>query len=216
MLRLTIAIAALVQMVAGNANNGKHGFISDLEKRYAKMDFSTRENQHEQLYVHLIAHTHDDVGWIKTVDEYYSGARQPDCDDQAKGDSVGLLISNVIEELMVNPERKFSYVEMKFFSMWYEEQPESIREQVKMLVKEGRFEFVSAGWSMHDEACPHFEDMINNMMKGHQYLLKEFGVKPRVGWAIDPFGHSNANPRLFADMGLEAWFYARTDHADHD
>ena len=27
----------------------------------------------EKLYVHLVPHTHDDVGWQKTVDEYYYG-----------------------------------------------------------------------------------------------------------------------------------------------
>lgn len=30
------------------------------------------------LTVHLIPHTHDDVGWLKTVDMYYSGSNNPD------------------------------------------------------------------------------------------------------------------------------------------
>jgi hypothetical protein len=42
-----------------------------------------------------------------------------------------------------------------------------MKDAVRQLVKEGRLEFVNAGWSMHDEACTHYEDMINNMMIGH-------------------------------------------------
>jgi alpha-mannosidase len=91
-----------------------------------------------------------------------------------------------------------------------------VKDQLKQLIKEGRFEFVNGGWSMFDEAAPHYEDMINDMMKGHEFLLSEFGVKPRMGWQLDPFGHSSATPRLFADMGFEAWMFARLDWADKD
>lgn len=44
--------------------------------------------------------------------------------------------------------------------------------------------------------------------------MKEFGVQPRIGWQIDPFGHSNTNARVFAEMGFDAWFFARGDWVD--
>jgi hypothetical protein len=64
---------------------------------------------------------------------------------------------------------------------------------------------------MHDEACPTYEDMINNHQIGFDFALKEFGVKPRIGWQIDPFGHSATNARFFAEMGFDAWFFGRMD-----
>ena len=36
-------------------------------------DFAAK-NDH--LFVHIIPHSHDDVGWLKTVDEYFTGSRQ--------------------------------------------------------------------------------------------------------------------------------------------
>lgn len=108
----------------------------------------------------------------------------------------------------------FTFVEMKFFTMWYNRQTKERKDQVKQLVREGRLEFANGGWSASDEACPNFEDMINNMAIGHSFLMKEFGVKPRVGWHLDAFGHSSTNARLFADFGFEAMFFARMDRTD--
>lgn len=68
---------------------------------------------------------------------------------------------------------------------------------------------------MHDEACPTYTDMIENMAKGHAFIAKNFpGNHPRIGWQIDPFGHSNTNMRLFSDMGFDAVFMARMDRHD--
>ena len=127
-----------------------------------------------------------------------------------------MILDNTIEELLKNPERRFSYVEIKFFSMWWADQTDEVKNNVKQLVKEGRLEFLNAGWSMHDEACTHYDDILNNMMVGNEWVENVFGVRPRVGWSIDPFGHSNGNPRLLADMGMDAWFFARLDYEDKE
>ena len=75
---------------------------------------------------------------------------------------------------------------------------------------------INGGWSMHDEATTNYEDMIDNMMIGHDFILKEFGVKPNIGWQIDPFGHSATNARIFAEMGFDAFFSARMDFGDKE
>jgi alpha-mannosidase len=105
---------------------------------------------------------------------------------------------------------------MKFFKMWWDNQNDSMKERVKGFVKNGQLELINGGWSMHDEACPTYDDMINNMMIGHQWIEQEFGFKPKIGWQIDPFGHSNANTRLFAEMGFDALFFARLDSMDKE
>ena len=121
-------------------------------------------------------------------------------------------------ELLKDPKKRFTQVEIKFFSMWWDEQNEHMQEDVKELVKQDRLEFANGGWSMHDEACPHYDGIMNNMLLGHEWLDRTFGgyARPRVGWQIDPFGHSNANARLFAEMGFDSWFFARIDLQDYD
>ena len=50
-----------------------------------------------------------------------------------------------------------------------------------------------------------------NMIEGHAFLRKEFGIVPKIVWHPDDFGHSAATPDLYAKMGFEAVFFARDD-----
>lgn len=43
---------------------------------------------------------------------------------------------------------------------------------------------------MHDEAAAHYIDMIDQTTLGHRMIKKQFNKVPRIGWQIDPFGHS--------------------------
>jgi len=78
---------------------------------------------------------------------------------------------------------------------------------VKGLVDSGQLEFITGGVCMNDEAAPYYEDMVDQMTWGHQFLNREFKVAPSVGWQIDPFGHSSTQAKLFHDMGFDGWFF---------
>lgn len=51
------------------------------------------------------------------------------------------------------------------------------------------------------------------MTEGHEYLLSLFGVRPRIAWSIDPFGHAAASAALAASAGYEAFVINRIDHS---
>jgi hypothetical protein len=49
-----------------------------------------------------------------------------------------------------------------------------------------------------DEATPNFNQLIDNMHVGHEFLWKEFKVIPTTAWFVDEFGHSAANVVLLS------------------
>ena len=104
------------------------------------------------LNVHVVPHTHDDVGWLKTVDQYYHG-----WNDTIQVVSVHEILTSVVEALVENPSRTFTYVEQKFFTMWWNTQTDIVKERVYKLVTETKqLTFVNGGWCMHDEAATHY------------------------------------------------------------
>ncbi|ETK87322.1 hypothetical protein L915_08226 [Phytophthora nicotianae] len=157
-----------------------------------------------KLNVHLIAHSHDDPGWLISVDQYYT-------------QRVQYILDTAVEELVRNPDRQFMYVEQSFFQRWWHQQGSEVRGVVKQLVREGRLDLtVNGGWCMHDEATPHYIAMVDQTAYGHQLLMDEFGISPRIGWQIDPFGHSATQGSLLSQgVGFDALYFARIDYQDY-
>ncbi|XP_064094192.1 lysosomal alpha-mannosidase-like isoform X1 [Macrobrachium nipponense] len=163
------------------------------------------------LNVHFVCHTHDDVGWLKTVDQYYYGAKS-----SIQRAGVQYILDSVVSALLEDPTRKFIYVESAFFFRWWDEQTPELQEKVKMLVDEGRLEFINGGWCMNDEGAGHYNAIIDQMTLGLSKINETFGsgARPTVAWQIDPFGHSREQASLFAQMGFDGLFFGRLDHDD--
>lgn len=165
----------------------------------------------DKINVHLIAHTHDDVGWLKTVDQYYYGTKK-----RYSEVGVQFILDSLIPQLLMDKSKRFIYVEMSFFSKWWDEQDEAMRNIVRKLVEEGRLEFINGGWCMNDEATVTYHSTIEQMTLGLKFLEDNFGfcARPKVGWQIDPFGHTNEQASLFAQFGFDGMFFTRESYSD--
>jgi lysosomal alpha-mannosidase len=193
---ILLILLASISLILGNA------FVCHSE---------ASRNVNEVLQIHIVPHTHDDVGWLKTVDQYYYGAN-----NSIQRAGVQYILDSVIPALEANPMRRFIYVEMAFFKRWWVEQSPTMQARVKALVERGQLEFVNGGWCMNDEGTTHYNAIIDQMTLGLQFINENFGSKarPRVAWHIDTFGHSAEQASLFAQMSFEGFFFARIHYAD--
>uniref|UniRef100_A0A1W7RA88 Alpha-mannosidase n=1 Tax=Hadrurus spadix TaxID=141984 RepID=A0A1W7RA88_9SCOR len=193
---------------------GLLNFVLCLSSSVPKCGYSSCPKvEPDKLNVHIICHTHNDVGWLKTVDQYYYGA-----DSSIQRAGVQYILDSVLDSLNKNNDRRFIYVETAFFWRWWEEQSDDIQNSMKEKIMTGQLEFIGGGWSMNDEAATHYNAMIDQMTWGFRRLYDNFGVcgVPHIGWQIDPFGHSAEQASLFAQMKFDGFFVGRIDYQDKD
>lgn len=158
------------------------------------------EWDNEPLQVFVIPHSHNDPGWIKTFDKYFTDQTQH-------------ILNNMVVKLAEDPRRKFIWSEISFFSKWWETADAQKQEAMRKLILGGQLEIVTGGWVMTDEANVHYFAMIDQLIEGHQWLERNIGVTPRSGWAVDPFGHSATMPYLLKKANLTSMLIQRVHYS---
>ncbi|KAL6908177.1 hypothetical protein ACP4OV_002347 [Aristida adscensionis] len=165
-----------------------------------------------KVTVHLVAHSHDDVGWLKTIDQYLVGSN-----NSIQVACVMNTLDSVVDALARDPARKFVFAEQAFFQRWWAQKNSNVQSLVHKLVDSGQLEFINGGWCMHDEAAVHYIDMIDQTTLGHRMIKRQFNKTPRAGWQIDPFGHSAVQAYLLgAELGFDSMHFARIDYQDRE
>jgi hypothetical protein len=150
------------------------------------------------LVAYVVPHSHDDPGWLKTSDDYYT-------------QNVEAILTSVTQALLKNPNRTFTQVEIVYFSRWWAAQTNATQASVRQLVAEQRLDFSLGGWVMGDEGTTLEASDIDQMTEGMLWLRRELGYTPTAGWHIDPFGHAQTTPSMLARMGLSAFGLNRLD-----
>ncbi|XP_064336664.1 alpha-mannosidase 2x isoform X3 [Camelus dromedarius] len=164
------------------------------------ISYSPHDWDTEDLQVFVVPHSHNDPGWIKTFDKYYTEQTQH-------------ILNSMVSKLQEDPRRRFLWAEVSFFAKWWDNINAQKKAAVRRLVGNGQLEIATGGWVMPDEANSHYFALIDQLIEGHQWLEKNLGATPRSGWAVDPFGHSPTMPYLLRRANLTSMLIQRVHYA---
>ncbi|MCO5588524.1 hypothetical protein L7F22_059580 [Adiantum nelumboides] len=90
------------------------------------------------LRVFVVPHSHNDPGWLRTVEEYYLERSRR-------------ILSTIVQALLKDKKRKFIWEEMSYLERWWRDASEAEKRDFTTLVKNGQLEIVGGGWVMNDE-----------------------------------------------------------------
>ncbi|KAH9487621.1 Lysosomal alpha-mannosidase [Bulinus truncatus] len=164
-----------------------------------------------KLNIHLIPHSHIDVGWTHTVDEYYTGV--------AVGTGcVQCTLQRTVEELAKNPDRRFIFIEMKYLSRYWSEINDTERSLIRQLINERRLELVGGGWVMSDAGVTMYNDIIDQHTLGFDFITNTFGhcAHARGAWHVDLFGYSREHASILSQLGYDSLILNRIDFQEHE
>jgi len=162
---------------------------------------SDQEWRDTKLQIILMPHSHNDPGWVKTLDTYYTGQTRT-------------ILKVIVDALSKNPLRKFIWAETVFLNMWFDDQTvtQDYKTRFTSLLKAGQIEIVTGGWVMTEEAPSHYFAMSDQLIEGHQWLKKHFDYHPKNGYNCDTFGASPTTAYLNHLAGIDHMLIQRTHY----
>ncbi|UCH34392.1 MAG: alpha-mannosidase [Armatimonadota bacterium] len=144
--------------------------------------------------IHLVCNAHIDPIWMWHWEE---GARE--------AISTFRTAADFLDEY---PEFVFNHNESVLYE-WVEEYDPALFARIRQLVEVGRWN-ISGGWYLQPDCnMPGGETFVRLIAAGRRYFADRFGVRPKVAYNFDSFGHNGSLPQLLRQSGYEMYLHCR-------
>ncbi|MGQ4832631.1 MAG: alpha-mannosidase [Candidatus Asgardarchaeia archaeon] len=144
--------------------------------------------------VYVVPHFHYDTDWVMTEYEYAKIAT-----DNIKK-ALEIMRKDKDFKYILDQQILLDHFRINYPTLW---------DELVQRVKENRIELVCGMYAMPDNLLPGPESEIRQILYGKLFMREEFGVDPKVGWMIDPFGHHAQTPQIWKKSGFEYYAFKR-------
>lgn len=157
---------------------------------YLQKEFYSKFCKGQDIRTLCIGHTHIDIAWLWTIDQTREKAQRS--------------FATVIELMKRYPEYKFMSSQAILYKMVKEECPD-LYEEIKAMIKAGRWEVEGAMWVEADCNLSSGESLVRQVQYGKNFFRDEFGVESKILWLPDVFGYAAALPQILKKSEVD-WF----------
>jgi len=148
----------------------------------------------QDFTIHMVGHGHIDPTWLWRWTEGYEEVRA--------------TFRSALDRMKETPAFKFTATSACFYA-WIKATEADMFEEIRARVKEGRWEIAGGWWVEPDCNIPSGESFARHGLYAQRFFEKEFGVRARVGFNPDSFGHAGTLPQIYKKSGIDYYAYMR-------
>ena len=138
--------------------------------------------------IYLTPHSHYDVAWAFTKEEYLEISEY--------------ILQQAVRLMKKYEEYKFCWEQIYPLKMLEERNPD-LWLDIKEMIQKGKMEIVDGQYLMPDTMLPCGEVLIREILFGKRYCKEKFGVDVPVAWCADSFGMNAQLPQIYKKSGYK-------------
>ncbi len=171
-------------------------YYASIEKaeQYIQTEFYDKYCHEGDIHAICIGHTHIDVAWEWTLAQTREKTLRS--------------FSTVLALMKKYPEYKFMSSQPQLYKFLKEESPD-LYEEVKEMVREGRWEVEGGMWVEADCNLSSGESLVRQFIYGKRFMKDELGADSKVLWLPDVFGYSAALPQIMKKCGVDKFITSK-------
>ena len=146
--------------------------------------------------LYMIGHGHIDPVWLWPWTEGVS--------------VVHSTFRSALDRMNESPDMVFVSSSAQFYQ-WVAENDPVMLEEIKQRIREGRWNVVGGWWVEPDVNSPSGEALVRQGLYGQRTLEKLLGLRAKVAFNADSFGHPGTLPQIIRKQGMENYVFMRPD-----